>query len=65
MLRTKREQEAEEKAQKASVMILMPTMLFILPAVFVVLVGPAAMEMQKMLETMPEEKPPALKQVKP
>jgi len=43
-LRTKREQAAEEAAQKASVKILLPTMLLIFPAVFVVLVGPAAFQ---------------------
>ncbi|MFQ5731511.1 MAG: type II secretion system F family protein [Planctomycetaceae bacterium] len=65
MLRTKREQEAEEKAQKAAVKILMPTLLFILPAVFVVLVGPAAMEMQKMLDAMPDKEPAVQSQAKP
>jgi tight adherence protein C len=44
VLRTQREQAAEECAQKASVKILLPTMLLIFPAIFVVLVGPAAMQ---------------------
>jgi tight adherence protein C len=44
VLRSQREQAAEESAQKASVKILLPTMLLIFPAIFVVLVGPAAMQ---------------------
>ena len=40
-LRSKRKQKAEEKAQKASTKILAPTLLFIFPAVFVVLLAPA------------------------
>lgn len=46
-LRTHREQVAEEKAQKASVQILMPTMLLIFPAIFVVLAGPAAIKLSE------------------
>ena len=40
-LRAKRKQKAEEKAQKASTLILAPTLLFIFPAVFVILLAPA------------------------
>jgi tight adherence protein C len=45
MLRYQREQRAEELAQKAAVKILFPTLLFIFPAIFVVLVGPAAVRL--------------------
>jgi tight adherence protein C len=47
MLRTQRESDAEEAAQKAAVKILLPTLLLILPAVFVVLAGPAAIRVQE------------------
>ncbi len=47
MLRSQREQAAEENAQKASVKILLPTLLLIFPAIFVVLVGPAIIQIQE------------------
>jgi len=47
MLRIQREQRAEELAQKAAVKILFPTMLFIFPTVFVVLAGPAAIQIKE------------------
>jgi tight adherence protein C len=47
MLRSQREQLAEENAQKAAVKILLPTMLLIFPAIFVVLVGPAAIQIHE------------------
>jgi tight adherence protein C len=41
-LRHQRKQKAEERAQKAATKILIPTLLFIFPAVFVILLAPAA-----------------------
>ncbi len=47
-LRTKRRQAAEERAQKTAVKLLLPLILFIFPAIFVVLVGPAAVQLVRM-----------------
>jgi tight adherence protein C len=57
MLRMQREQRAEELAQKAAVKILFPTMLFIFPTVFVVLAGPAAIQIQKGLVASTKQTP--------
>jgi len=46
-LRTKRRQKAEERAQKTAVKLLIPLILFIFPAIFVVLAGPAAIHLMK------------------
>ncbi len=45
-LRSKRKQKAEERAQKAATKMLVPTLLFIFPAVFIILLAPAAFEVQ-------------------
>ena len=42
-LRMKRRRAAEERAQQCAVKLLMPLILFIFPAIFVVLAGPAAL----------------------
>ncbi len=47
-MRVRRRQLAEEQAAKTSVKIMIPMVLFIFPGVFVVLVGPAGMQMAKM-----------------
>lgn len=44
-MRTKRRQEAEERAQKTAVKLMIPLVLFIFPAMFVVLAGPAAIRL--------------------
>jgi tight adherence protein C len=48
-MRLKRRQWAREKAAKLPVKILVPLTLFILPALFVVILGPAAMSISKTL----------------
>jgi tight adherence protein C len=48
-LRTKRRQKAEERAQKTSVKLMLPLILFIFPAIGVVLAGPAALQMIRTL----------------
>jgi len=47
MLRIAREHRAEEMAQKAVVKILLPTLLLIFPAIFVVVAGPAAIQLHE------------------
>jgi tight adherence protein C len=51
-LRLKRYQRAEEKAAVAATKVLFPTLLFILPAVFVVILGPAAFTLIEMFRKM-------------
>jgi tight adherence protein C len=48
-MRTKRQQTAEEKAAKMAVKIVFPLIVFILPALFIVLVGPAGLQIMKTL----------------
>jgi len=46
-MRTKRQQIAEEKAAKTAVKLIFPLVLFIFPGIFVVLVGPAGIQMAR------------------
>lgn len=46
-LRLRRQQKAEEMAQKAGTKILFPTLLFIFPAIFIVILGPAVIQITK------------------
>ena len=48
-LRLKRQQYAEEMAQKAIIKVLFPTLLFIFPGIFIVILGPAAIQIYEML----------------
>lgn len=50
-MRTRRKQQAEERAQKCAVKLLIPLILFIFPGVFVVLVGPAGIMIARNLGT--------------
>jgi tight adherence protein C len=48
-MRTKRRQAAEERAQKTAVKLMIPLILFIFPAMFVVLAGPAGIQLFRTL----------------
>lgn len=52
-LRIKRRQAAEERAQKTTVKLMAPLILFIFPAILVVLAGPAALKMIEALSNTP------------
>lgn len=52
-LRVKRRQAAEERAQKTAVKLMAPLILFIFPAILVVLAGPAALKMIEALKNTP------------
>jgi tight adherence protein C len=47
--RLRRQAAAEEKAMKAPIKMLFPTVLFIFPAMFIVILGPALLNLQKYL----------------
>jgi tight adherence protein C len=51
-MRTRRRQMAEEKAAKTAVKLIFPLVLFIFPGIFVVLVGPAAIQMVRQMFPM-------------
>lgn len=51
-LRIKRQQQAEIMAQKAGTKILFPTLLFIFPAILIIILGPAAIQMMETLGNM-------------
>jgi tight adherence protein C len=50
-MRTKRRQEAEERAAKTAVKLVLPLILFIFPAIFVVLAGPAMLKLWEVLSS--------------
>src|ERR1044071_522875 len=51
-LRTKRRQRAEQAAQKAAVKLLMPLALFLFPTLFIVILGPAGLNLMDTMGTM-------------
>jgi tight adherence protein C len=54
-LREKRLLLAEERAQKAATKILFPTLLFIFPAIFLVVLGPAAIQLFRMFMQLKQQ----------
>ena len=48
-IRTRRRQRIEEKAQKAPVKVMIPLVLFIFPCVFIVVLGPAIIQLTTMM----------------
>jgi tight adherence protein C len=52
MLRTKRRQRAEEAARKLPIKMLFPLALFILPALFIVVGGPAILKIQDLVKIL-------------
>ena len=46
-LRTKRRQRAEQAAQKAAVKLLLPLALFLFPTLFIIILGPAAIQLMR------------------
>lgn len=50
-LRTKRRQKAEERAQKTAVKLMLPLILFIFPAMLIVLGGPAALKLMEVMSS--------------
>ena len=51
-MRTKRRQRAEEKAQQVPVRIMIPLVLFILPCLFIVILGPAGIQIADTFSNM-------------
>ncbi len=54
-MRVRRRQLAEEKAAKTAVQLIFPLVLFIFPAIFVILLAPAVFQMMKSLGSTPAE----------
>jgi tight adherence protein C len=52
MMRMRRTQAAEEMAAKTGVKLLFPLVLFIFPSIFVVTLGPAILEIQKLFQNL-------------
>jgi tight adherence protein C len=51
-LRVKRRQSAEKMARKAAIKVMIPTLLFIFPSIFVVILGPAVVRIYEILHNL-------------
>ena len=51
-LRVQRQQKAEEMAQKASTKVLFPTLLFIFPSLLIIILGPAVIQLNELMQNL-------------
>jgi tight adherence protein C len=51
-LRLKRRQQAEEQAAKTTIKMIFPLVLFIFPSMFIVLLGPAIIQISKTMKDL-------------
>jgi tight adherence protein C len=60
-LRIKRLQQAEELAQKAATKVLFPTILFILPCIFIIILGPGVIQILAIFSSLQQNGGPSIR----